>query len=235
MSSTHFIAYYRVSTVRQGASSLGLDAQRAATAQFLGSTGGALLEEYTEIESGKLKNRPELGAAIAACRKIGATLLIAKLDRLARNVAFIANLLESGVRFIAVDMPNADRFMLHVYAAMAEEEGRRISQRTKAALAAARARGVELGSNGKRLAARYIDEADEFATKYGSYVEHLRSRRGMSYRAIAWHLNESQAVPNRNVGRWHVNSVYRLFQHYIRLQSRSDVGGSHMYRQATAP
>ena len=101
------------------------------------------------MESGKKNNRPELVSALEQCSATGATLLIAKLDRLARNVHFVSGLLESSVRFIAVDMPNADRFMMHVYAAMAEEEGRRISQRTKAALASAKARGVKLGDRAK--------------------------------------------------------------------------------------
>jgi len=154
MSPTIFVAYLRVSTARQGVSGLGLEAQRAATTAYLAANGGKLLSEITEVESGKKDKRPELKSAIDLCRKTGATLLIAKLDRLARNVAFIANLLESGVRFVAVDMPNADRFMINVYSAMAEEEGRRISERTRAALASAKARGIKLGANGIALAAK---------------------------------------------------------------------------------
>lgn len=211
MSCTQYIAYYRVSTVRQGASGLGLDAQRSATAQFVMSSGGNLVSEYTEVESGKLKNRPQLDAAIAACRKTGATLLIAKLDRLARNVAFIANLLESGVKFIAVDMPNADRFMLHVYAAMAEEEGRRISERTKSALASAKARGVELGRNGRVLAQRHKREARTFAISIESTLRTLIEGEGVSFRVAADRLNE-MGISSARGGRWHSTSVHRAWR-----------------------
>ena len=116
---TEFISYYRVSTDRQGASGLGLDAQRQAVAGFLGGS-GQLVAEYTEVESGKKhSNRPQLLAALADCRKRRAVLLIARLDRLARNVAFIANLMESGVDFVAVDMPQATRLTIHILAAVA--------------------------------------------------------------------------------------------------------------------
>jgi DNA invertase Pin-like site-specific DNA recombinase len=124
-----------------------------------------MVASFVEIESGKRSDRPELEAALAVCRKSGAVLLIAKLDRLARNVHFISGLIESGVNFIATDMPTADRFMLHVYAAMAEEEARKISDRTKKALAAAKARGVKLGEHGKLLSRREKTKADAFASE----------------------------------------------------------------------
>ena len=211
MSYTQYIAYYRVSTVRQGASGLGLDAQRSATEQFIVSSDGHLVTEYTEVESGKVKNRPELKAAVDTCRKTGATLLIAKLDRLARNVAFIANLLESSVKFVAVDMPNADRFMLHVYAAMAEEEGRRISERTKAALASARARGVELGRNGKALAQRHKNEARTFAIQIEPTLRSLIDDERLSFQAAAKRLNEMQVRTARGAA-WHSTSVFRTWR-----------------------
>ncbi|MFC7478475.1 recombinase family protein [Dankookia sp. GCM10030260] len=143
---TRFVAYLRVSTVRQGASGLGIEAQREAVARYVAGAGGQIVAEVVEAESGKRGERPELARALAVCRAHKAVLLIAKLDRLARNVAFIAGLMESGVPFMAADMPNATPFMLHVYAAMAEAEGKAISVRTKAALAAAKARGVKLGN-----------------------------------------------------------------------------------------
>lgn len=220
MSSIQYIAYYRVSTQRQGASGLGLDAQRKATAQFVISSDGTLSSEYTEVESGKVKNRPELIAAIEACRKSGAILLLAKLDRLARNVAFIANLLESGVRFTAVDMPNADRFMLHVYAAMGEEEGRRISERTKAALAAAKSRGVELGRNGKSLAKRHKHEALAFASSVETTMRGLIVDEGASFRVTAERLNKMQ-IPTARGGRWHATSVFRVWQRICASQTPS--------------
>jgi DNA invertase Pin-like site-specific DNA recombinase len=142
---TEFIAYYRVSTDRQGTSGLGLAAQRQAVARFIGT--GQLIVEYTEIESGKKHaNRPQLLAALADCRKRRAVLLIARLDRLARNVAFIANLMESGVDFVVVDMPQATRLTIHILAAVAEHEREMISTRTKAALAEAKRRGTTLGN-----------------------------------------------------------------------------------------
>ena len=211
MPNIQYIAYYRVSTQRQGASGLGLEAQRKATAQFVISSNGNLSNEYTEVESGKIKNRPELNAAIEACRKSGATLLIAKLDRLARNVAFIANLLESGVKFTAVDMPNADRFMLHVYAAMGEEEGRRISERTKSALAAAKSRGVELGCNGKILAKRHKMQAESFALSVETAMRSLIVGEGASFRVAADRLNKMNVKTARG-GQWHSTSVFRVWQ-----------------------
>ena len=134
------IAYYRVSTQRQGQSGLGLDAQRSIVASY------EPIAEYTEIETGtSKKSRPVLAAALAHCKAAKATLVIAKVDRLSRNVHFISGLLESGVEFIACDMPGATRFMFHIMAAVAEEEARMISVRTKAALCEAKKRGVKLG------------------------------------------------------------------------------------------
>src|SRR5688572_1288417 len=150
-----FVAYYRVSTERQGQSGLGLEAQRRAVQDLL--RGEVPLAELTEIETGKganaLERRPELKKAIALCRQKKATLLIARLDRLARNVHFISGLMEAGIDFRAVDLPSATRFTLHIYAALAEEETRKISERTKAALAAAKARGKKLGAPSPATAA----------------------------------------------------------------------------------
>lgn len=143
---TAYVAYLQVSTVRQGESGLGLEAQRAAVEAFARQHGGAIVGSYVEVETGKRSDRPELAKALCAVRKAKATLLIAKLDRLARNVAFIANLMDAGVEFLACDQPFASRLTLHILAAVAEDEARRISQRTKAALQAAKARGRKLGS-----------------------------------------------------------------------------------------
>ncbi len=144
-----YVAYYRVSTTRQGESGLGLDAQRAAVLQFVNSN-GELVAEFTEVESGRRADRPQLAKALAHAKRCRATLVLAKLDRLARSVAFVSALLESGADFVACDNPHANRLTIHVLAAVAEDEVCRIAQRTKAALAAYKARGGLLGSRNPR-------------------------------------------------------------------------------------
>jgi DNA invertase Pin-like site-specific DNA recombinase len=141
-----FVAYLRVSTARQGESGLGLESQRATVEAFARQHGGVILASHVEVESGRKSDRPELAKALAAARKAKAVLLIAKLDRLARSVSFISSLMDSGADFMAVDQPFASRLTLHILAAVAEDEARRISERTKAALQAAKARGIKLGS-----------------------------------------------------------------------------------------
>jgi DNA invertase Pin-like site-specific DNA recombinase len=141
-----FVAYYRVSTVQQGSSGLGLEAQREAVARHVAGAAGELVAEFEEVESGKRDDRPEIAAALSACRAQRAVLVIAKLDRLARRVSFISALMESGVEFVACDNPHATRLTIHILAAIAEHEREMISQRTKAALQAAKARGVKLGN-----------------------------------------------------------------------------------------
>lgn len=141
------VAYYRVSTKRQGESGLGLDAQREAVNNYACSDKKYIVAEYTEIETGKNSNRPELRKAIEYSKRHKATLVIAKLDRLARNVSFTAALMESGVSFVCCDNPHATRLTLHILSAVAEDEARRIAERTKAALAQAKKRGVLLGSS----------------------------------------------------------------------------------------
>src|SRR5437016_5331644 len=143
MNRTKYIAYFRVSTARQGRSGLGLEAQRQAVRTHL--NGVKPLSEFVEVESGRRSDRPKLTEALSACRVHKATLVIAKLDRLARNVAFVSNLMDAGVEFEAVDFPQANRLTIHILAAVAEHEARMISERTCAALAAAKKRGVRLG------------------------------------------------------------------------------------------
>jgi DNA invertase Pin-like site-specific DNA recombinase len=140
------VSYIRVSTKRQGDSGLGLEAQQFAVAAFSRQNNADLLAEYREIETGKRSDRPQLRAALAHCSREGATLVIAKLDRLARNVHFISGLMESDAPFVCCDMPSANRLVLHIMAAVAEAEAQAISDRTRAALQAAKARGVLLGS-----------------------------------------------------------------------------------------
>jgi DNA invertase Pin-like site-specific DNA recombinase len=140
-----FVSYLRVSTQRQGISGLGLEAQREAVASYLNGGKWSLVREVVEVESGKRNDRPAIAEALRLCRLHRATLIIAKLDRLARNVHFISSLMESGVEFVAVDFPQANRLTVHILAAVAEHEASMISARTKAALGAAKARGVKLG------------------------------------------------------------------------------------------
>lgn len=202
-----YIAYYRVSTDRQGSSGLGLAAQREAVSRFLGT--GQLVATYTEIESGKHHtNRPQLAAALAECRTRHAVLLIARLDRLARNVAFIANLMESGVDFVAVDMPQATRLTIHILAAVAEHEREMISTRTKAALAEAKRRGTTLG-NPRLAEARAKALAAHHARRPAPDVAKLMldwKQQGKSLREIASGLNRLNIRPPRGRA-WYASSV----------------------------
>ncbi|MDK9721981.1 MAG: recombinase family protein [Rhodospirillales bacterium] len=204
-----FVAYFRVSTARQGQSGLGLEAQRQAVNTFAARHEGEVLTEFVEVESGKRNDRPQLAAALAECKRKRATLLIAKLDRLARNVAFVAQLMETGIPFLAVDMPTADRFMLHVYAAMAEEEARRIGARTKAALAAAKARGTVLGTHGRELARRNVETAQAFAMTIEPAIRSLQAEGFATVRALTEEMNR-RAIPTPGGGKWHLGTVHRV-------------------------
>lgn len=204
-----FVAYYRVSTERQGVSGLGMDAQREAIRLHVAQTGGEVVATFQETESGKRKDRPALAEALRECRRRKATLIIAKLDRLARNVAFIANLIESGVEFVACDNPHANRLMLHLLAAFAEHEREMISERTRAALAVARARGVRLGANGAALAKHFKGVALSFAESIRQDYEAAKSEVGDSPTAIAAALN-ARGIATVQGGRWQATQVKRL-------------------------
>ncbi|MGC5777590.1 recombinase family protein [Methylobacterium sp. NFXW15] len=202
-----YVAYYRVSTAKQGASGLGLEAQQAAV---LAHCQGSPLAAFTEVESGRRNDRPQLAAALAMARREKATLVIAKLDRLARNVAFIANLMESGVEMVAVDMPTANRFTLHIMAAVAEQEAKAISDRTKAALAAAKARGVKLGNNNIAQHAKEARAAaDAYASTLTAALSEIRASGAHSVRDTAAALN-ARGIATRTGGQWHPTSVQRL-------------------------
>ncbi len=223
MQNTPYIAYYRVSTDRQGRSGLGLEAQQRAVRRYLDGHAGDLVAEFVEVESGrKTTNRPQLQAALAECRHRKTKLIIAKLDRLARSVHFITGLMESGVGFVAADMPNANDFMLHIYAAVAQEERRLISQRTRDALAAAKERGVELGKNGHVLAQQNRAAADEFALSMVPIIEEIKADGHTSIRAIAAELNR-QGIPTMKGGKgWYPNSVRRLLARIKRLKKHTE-------------
>ena len=198
------VGYRRVSTQGQGQSGLGMEAQQAAIDAHVSRTGCILVATYTEVESGKRSDRPELVKALAHARRVGATLVIAKLDRLSRNVHFLSGLMESGVEFIACDMPTANRVTLHIMAAVAEDEARRISQRTKDALAAYKARGGKLGG-ARANSVSHLDDAArakgratgntkqrrESVEVYADLLPEVRELRdgGATLRKIAEHLN----------------------------------------------
>ena len=214
MATGTFIAYYRVSTDRQGASGLGLEAQRAAVTDYLNGGDWELVEEFVEIESGRRSDRPELANALAACRKQKATLVIAKLDRLSRNLAFIANLMESGVEFIATDMPHANRTMLQIMAVFAEHEREMISKRTKEALVAAKARGVRLGSPRPDVASAAGNkvkkaQADQFAANVLPVIRAVQEAGLSSLREIARALN-ARGIRTARGGNWSATAVMRV-------------------------
>lgn len=208
---TKAVAYLRVSTDKQGRSGLGLEAQREAVARYAAANGVDLIGEHTEVETGKganaLSKRPELVAALATAKREKAGLIIAKLDRLARNVHFISGLMETGVEFAVADMPNADRFQLHLFAALAEKEAEVISQRTRAALAAAKDRGTELGKHGKVLAARNQCEAMDRLKPISAEILALKAE-GASIRKMVETLN-SRSIPSPAGGKWHPASLHK--------------------------
>jgi DNA invertase Pin-like site-specific DNA recombinase len=203
------VAYYRVSTEKQGRSGLGLEAQRSAVAAFAKAEGFEVAAEYTEIETGKgadaLDRRPQLKAALKHAKRLKASACVAKLDRLSRDVAFISSLMSQRVPFIVCALGrNVDPFTLHIYAALAEQERRMISQRTSAGLAAAKARGVKLGSFGKVLAAKNAAAA---AARDEALRDTLTPMAGMSSRAVAEKLNQLGIEAPRG-GAWsHVTAL----------------------------
>lgn len=235
MSDGKFVSYLRVSTAQQGTSGLGLEAQRSAVAAYMNSKGGALVREVIEVESGKWNERPSLAVALDTCKRKNAVLVIAKLDRLARNVAFIANLMETGVEFVAADRPNADRFELHLYAAFAEKEGKDISQRTKAALAASKIRREESKKlapelvlpplGGRRMSAEAFAKiavkgrevsaklrtlnATTWAGDRRKDIADIQAGGVMSLRVIAQALNK-EGVQTARGGKWSATQVQRV-------------------------
>jgi DNA invertase Pin-like site-specific DNA recombinase len=216
-----WIAYERVSTARQGQSGLGLEAQRQAIERFAKDRQAAILARFTEVESGRRSDRPELAKALNQARLTGATLVIAKLDRLSRNAAFLLTLRDSGVRFLACDMPEANDITFGIMALVAEAEREAISRRTKEALAVARARGVTLGNPNGAAALRRAGKgasalrstvtanADTFAQDLAPVIEEIRANGATSLRAIAAELAR-RGIRTRQGGRWQVSNVKAL-------------------------
>lgn len=227
MEVSKYIAYYRVSTQKQGVSGLGLDAQQEAVARYLGIGASELVGEFVETETGKgadaLAKRPQLRAALEACRKSGAKLLIAKLDRLARNVHFITGLMEAAkgngrnaVKFVACDMPEANDLTIHIMAAFAEHEAKRISERTKDALRAAKLRGKRLGVAGAANLQPNIKvrqaAADGFAQKMRGQIEGFKLR-GLSQRQMVAELN-TLGVRTANGSEWSLIQLQRVIKRH---------------------
>jgi DNA invertase Pin-like site-specific DNA recombinase len=222
MAQGKFVAYYRVSTAKQGRSGLGLEAQQEAVRSYLNGGAWQLVDEVVEVESGKRNDRPKLAEALRLCRLHGATLIIAKLDRLARNVAFISNLMESGVEFTAVDFPQANRLTVHILAAVAEHEAKAISTRTRDALAAAKTRGTRLGGDrgnlpavakdgAKASVAARIAKADGRASDLLPIIEELKASGAVSLRLIAAGLND-KGIRTARGGEWSAVQVQRVLE-----------------------
>jgi DNA invertase Pin-like site-specific DNA recombinase len=207
------IAYYRVSTRRQGNSGLGLEAQQDAVRAYARSIGATIVATFTEVESGRKSARPQLAAAIASARRNGATLCIAKLDRLARNLAFVVNLMEAKVPFVACDNPHATPLTIHIFAAIAEDEAKRISDRIKAALAVAKRRGTQLGGPDPAAAARRGTKANvKAAAAHAAEARPLAEKKrqaGWSLEQIAAHLT-GKGLTTRRGKAWTPTAVHRL-------------------------
>jgi DNA invertase Pin-like site-specific DNA recombinase len=216
------VAYYRVSTAAQGRSGLGLEAQKQAVEALCALRGWEIIAPpFTEVESGKRADRPELLKALHRAKVTGATLVVAKLDRLSRNVAFLAALQESGAKFIAADMPEANELTVHIMAAVAQAERKAISKRTQEALQAAKARGQRLGNPNGAAALRRAQRgnvaavdavkvgAEQRACELRPIIEDLRGRGITSLAPIAAALNEAGIVTARG-GKWHASSVRNL-------------------------
>ena len=212
----NFVTYFRVSTARQGISGLGLDAQRQTVAQYLAGGTKTVLAEFVEVETGKganaLEKRPELRSALDLCKRSGATLLIAKLDRLARNVHFVSGLMESKVKFLACDLPEANQLTIHIMAAFAEHEARRISERTRDALAAAKARGVILGATGPANLKRHTEATRAASAAFNARLMPLLNgfmSQGLTRRAMVVQLNDLGIKAPRG-GAWSLGQVQRV-------------------------
>ena len=217
MADGRFVAYYRVSTAAQGQSGLGLDAQRAAVTRYLNGGDWKLIAEVVEVESGKRNDRPKLAEALRLCRIHNSTLVVAKIDRLARNVAFVAALMDAGVKFVAVDMPGVSDLVVHLLASVAQGEAKAISERTKVALAAAKARGTKLGGHrwavetvaAKGNAASALVRSAKARKRRADLlpvIDDIKARGTITLNGIAHELN-CREIHTARGGRWTAQQV----------------------------
>lgn len=227
MQKTNYICYYRVSTQRQGQSGLGLEAQRKSVADYLNGKQHNIIDEVTEVESGRNTNRVKLKAAIDLCKATNATLLVAKFDRLSRNARFLLQIKESGVKIAAADMPDVDELVIGIMAMVAQHEAKAISERTRAALQAAKARGVVLGAYDKDDKSKFIgrcgtkeDALNANAARAAKYrqvslgkvrsLEHFDPDNSLSSRVLAKVFNDNGIPTVSGKGKWSSNSILRL-------------------------
>jgi DNA invertase Pin-like site-specific DNA recombinase len=221
-----FVTYYRVSTTRQGQSGLGLDAQKEAVKQYLNGGLWEVVGEFIEVETGKgadaIEKRPQLREALAICRKLKARLLIAKLDRLARNVHFVSGLMESKVKFVAIDIPEANDLTIHIMAAFAEHEAKRISERTKAALAASKARGTKLGVAGPTNLRRNVEQRVEASKAFAERLRHVLAgykEAGLTQEQQVESLNQVGITTPRGSA-WTRMALHRVIQRLKEIDSQ---------------
>jgi len=219
-----WVAYIRVSTPRQGHSGLGLAAQEYSVQQHVKQHGGELIESFVEVESGRrMRNRPQLQLALEMAKKKRATLIIAKLDRLARNLHTVTSLMDAKIPFIAVDNAHANRLTIQILAAVAEDESRRASIRTSEALKQAKARGVKIGETGKILAKRHKKEAMERATRYLGVIRTIRAAGLHKVREIRDELNRRE-VPSPGGGKWHLPNTHKLLERLALIELQTGSG-----------
>ena len=216
-----FVLYYRVSTQRQGLSGLGLEAQQAQAMQYLQQVDGTAVEEFVEVESGRKDDRPELRRAIELCQAWDATLLVAKFDRLSRDAHFLLGLQKAGIKFIAADNPQANELTVGILALVAQQEAKAISERTKAALAAAKARGVKLGgfkgyylsdNDRKRSTEARTQAANDKAMRLKPILDRVNPEGSLSLGKVAQVLNQEEVPTLSGRGQWNSKSVQRVYQ-----------------------
>lgn len=213
------VPYYRVSTKDQGLDGLGIEAQQKVVREFIRVNEFEILKEFSEVESGRNNKRRAIKEALQKCEKEKATLIVATLDRLSRNLAFISALIETKAKFTIVDAPLADKFVLHILGAVAQFLAEQISKNTKAALAAAKARGVQLGVHGKNVLSKQNKQAaDDFALKMGPIIQRYCERGIKTVRKICKELNRRKVATYTGSSKWYPTTVHNLLKRIALLK-----------------